>query len=191
MRVLIPPAEPQRLAFACPLKLAQSYLNLRIRLRIDAAFAPPDASFFGCGLRRPPSQARRPINLKVCHRPDVVHDQIFRLNRMGKCAYAKMRGYVGRADHLTSLRLEPGPGRRCGCWRSLCRGRRRLVKNWIAQAEYWLYPARGRMAPYKCAILLLGHLPSRDQGRAAHQWRPTSGGTKLLSAGAVRSVLDV
>jgi predicted DNA-binding ribbon-helix-helix protein len=27
---------------------------------------------------------------------------------MGKCAYAKMRGYVGRDGHLTSLRLEPG-----------------------------------------------------------------------------------
>jgi predicted DNA-binding ribbon-helix-helix protein len=27
---------------------------------------------------------------------------------MGKCACAKMRGYVGRSGHLTSLRLEPG-----------------------------------------------------------------------------------
>jgi predicted DNA-binding ribbon-helix-helix protein len=27
---------------------------------------------------------------------------------MGKCAYAKMRGFVGRSGHLTSLRLEPG-----------------------------------------------------------------------------------
>jgi hypothetical protein len=35
MRVLIPPAEPQRLALARPLKLARSYLNLRIRLRIE------------------------------------------------------------------------------------------------------------------------------------------------------------
>ena len=51
---------------------------------------------------------KRGVRLKVCHRPDVVHDQIFRLNRMRKCAYAKMRGYVGRAGHLTSLRLEPG-----------------------------------------------------------------------------------
>ena len=31
-----------------------------------------------------------------------------RLDRMGKCTYAKMRGYVGRTGHPTSLRLEPG-----------------------------------------------------------------------------------